>query len=71
MSDELRQAVGKVLPSVRNDLEALIRIPSVSADPDATAEVRRSADLTAALLKNAGAIGVEITHGPEFRVERR
>ncbi|HEY3714602.1 MAG TPA: dipeptidase [Jatrophihabitantaceae bacterium] len=60
MSDELRQAVGKVLPSVRNDLEALIRIPSVSADPGAGAEVRQSADLTAVLLKNAGATGVEI-----------
>jgi len=60
MSDELRQAVGKVLPSVRNDLEALIRIPSVSADPGASTEVRQSADLTAVLLKNAGATGVEI-----------
>jgi cysteinylglycine-S-conjugate dipeptidase len=60
MSDELRQAVQAVLPSVRNDLDALIRIPSVSADPDARAEVRQSADLTAALLRNTGAVDVEI-----------
>jgi acetylornithine deacetylase/succinyl-diaminopimelate desuccinylase-like protein len=60
MSDELRQAVHAVLPSVRNDLDALIRIPSVSADPHARAEVRQSADLTAALLRNAEAVDVEI-----------
>jgi len=60
MTDELRQAVRKVLPSVRNDLEALIRIPSVSADPDARAEVRQSADFTAALLRQAGGTDVEI-----------
>jgi len=60
MSDELRAAVQNVRPSVRQDLEALIRIPSVSADPNAKAEVRQSADLTATLLRNAGATGVEI-----------
>jgi acetylornithine deacetylase/succinyl-diaminopimelate desuccinylase-like protein len=60
MSDELRQAVHAVLPSVRNDLDALIRIPSVSADPHARAEIRQSADLTAALLRNAEAVDVEI-----------
>ena len=48
------------MPYVRNDLDALIRIPSVSADPDARAEVRQSADLTAALLRNAGAVDVEL-----------
>jgi acetylornithine deacetylase/succinyl-diaminopimelate desuccinylase-like protein len=52
--------VRNVLPSVREDLDALIRIPSVSADPNATAQVRQSADLTATLLRNAGATGVEI-----------
>jgi acetylornithine deacetylase/succinyl-diaminopimelate desuccinylase-like protein len=60
VSDELREAVHNVLPSVREDLEALIRIPSVSADPNATAEVRQSADFTAALLRQAGAVDVEI-----------
>lgn len=63
MSDELRpieDAVRGVLPSVRADLDALIRIPSVSADPNAKHEVRSSADFTAALLRNAGATSVEI-----------
>jgi acetylornithine deacetylase/succinyl-diaminopimelate desuccinylase-like protein len=60
MSDELRHAVRNVLPSVRDDLDALIRIPSVSADPVAAPEVRRCAELTAALLQQAGAADVEI-----------
>lgn len=60
MTDELRHAVRDVLPSVRDDLDALIRIPSVSADPAAAPEVRRCAELTATLLKQAGAADVEI-----------
>jgi acetylornithine deacetylase/succinyl-diaminopimelate desuccinylase-like protein len=52
----MRQA----LPGARADLEALIQIPSVSADPRAAAAVRRSADLTAELLRGAGAAEVEI-----------
>lgn len=60
MSDDLRQAVARVLPGVRDDLDALIRIPSVSADPNAAGEVRRSAELTARLLGAAGAAEVEI-----------
>jgi acetylornithine deacetylase/succinyl-diaminopimelate desuccinylase-like protein len=60
MSDDLRQAVRQVLPGVRADLEALIRIPSVSADPGAAAELRRSADLTAGLFRGVGTPQVEI-----------
>ena len=60
MSDDLREALGQVLPGVRSDLDALIRIPSVSADPGAASEVRRSAELTAGLFREAGAAEVEI-----------
>lgn len=60
MSDDLRQAVRRVLPGVRADLEALIRIPSVSADPGASADVRRCAELTAGLFRGAGAPEVQI-----------
>jgi cysteinylglycine-S-conjugate dipeptidase len=60
MSDDLRGAVRDVLPGVRADLEALIRIPSVSADPSLAAEVRHSADVTASLLREAGAAEVEV-----------
>jgi acetylornithine deacetylase/succinyl-diaminopimelate desuccinylase-like protein len=57
---DLRQAVRAVLPGIRADLDALVRIPSVSADPGAADDVRRSAMLTASLFRAAGAAEVEI-----------
>ena len=60
MSDDLREAARRVLPGVRADLDALIRIPSVSADPGAAPEVRRSADMTAGLFRDVGTPEVEI-----------
>jgi acetylornithine deacetylase/succinyl-diaminopimelate desuccinylase-like protein len=60
MTDDLHQAARRVLPGVRADLDALIRIPSVSADPGATAEVRRSADLVAGLFRDVGTPEVEV-----------
>lgn len=53
MSDLIHR-VREVLPSVRADLEALVRIESVWADPERRAEVQRSAQLTADLLSQAG-----------------
>jgi acetylornithine deacetylase/succinyl-diaminopimelate desuccinylase-like protein len=50
----LRDAVRRVLPSVRADLETLVRIPSVSADPALKDEVRRSAETTAGLFRAEG-----------------
>jgi cysteinylglycine-S-conjugate dipeptidase len=50
----LADAVRAVLPSVRADLEALVRIPSVSADPDAAGQLDVSAAEVAALLGRAG-----------------
>jgi acetylornithine deacetylase/succinyl-diaminopimelate desuccinylase-like protein len=40
----LRARVRDALPGVRRDLEALVRIESVSADPERAAEVQRSAE---------------------------
>jgi cysteinylglycine-S-conjugate dipeptidase len=40
----LRARVHDVLPGVRRDLEALVRIESVSADPERAGEVQRSAE---------------------------
>ncbi len=40
-----RERVAQVMPSVRADLEGLVRIPSVSSDPAASAAMRESADL--------------------------
>jgi acetylornithine deacetylase/succinyl-diaminopimelate desuccinylase-like protein len=42
--DDLRARVRDVLPGVRRDLEDLVRIQSVSADPERAGEVRRSAE---------------------------
>jgi len=59
-SEGLRAAVQRVLPSVRADLENLVRIPSVSADPDAAPHLRASAEKVAALLRAAGLPEVEV-----------
>lgn len=53
MSD-LVQRVRDVLPSVRADLEDLVRIESVWADPQRRPEVHRSAEAVAKLLSQAG-----------------
>ncbi|MBA2559935.1 MAG: dipeptidase, partial [Propionibacteriales bacterium] len=52
--DELRAAVAAVMPSVRRDLERLVRIQSVSADRSRHDEVRRSAETTATLFGDEG-----------------
>jgi acetylornithine deacetylase/succinyl-diaminopimelate desuccinylase-like protein len=51
---ELRERVRAVLPGVRQDLEDLVRIESVSADPARAGEVRRSAEAVAALFEAEG-----------------
>jgi cysteinylglycine-S-conjugate dipeptidase len=51
---ELRQRVQAVLPGVRQNLEDLVRIESVSADPARAGEVRRSAEAVAALFGAEG-----------------
>ncbi len=48
------------MPSVRSDLEALVRIPSVSADPARADDVRRSAEATAELFRAEGFDDVQI-----------
>lgn len=50
----LVERVREILPSVRRDLEELVRIESVWADPARRTEVHRSAELTAKLLSQAG-----------------
>jgi acetylornithine deacetylase/succinyl-diaminopimelate desuccinylase-like protein len=59
-SRQLAAVVQQVLPSVRADLERLVRIPSVSADPAAASHVRASADEVAVLLAQAGLPEVEV-----------
>jgi cysteinylglycine-S-conjugate dipeptidase len=59
-SRKLATAVQQVLPSVRADLERLVRIPSVSADLAAAAHVQASANEAAALLAQAGLAEVDV-----------
>lgn len=58
--NDLIQRVRAVLPSVRADLEDLVRIESVWADRARRDEVHRSADAVARLLREAGFNDVEI-----------
>ncbi|MGJ6123226.1 dipeptidase [Mycolicibacterium sp. Y3] len=51
---DLVERVRELLPSVRRDLEELVRIESVWADPARRDQVQRSAELTAKLLSEAG-----------------
>src|SRR5271166_4795779 len=57
---QLTVAVRQVLPSVRADLERLVRIPSVSADPAAAPQLQASAAEVAALLRQAGLPEVDV-----------
>jgi len=54
MHDDLRDAVDRLMPDLREELDTLVRIPSVSAAGYDPAEVRRSAELTASLFAAAG-----------------
>jgi cysteinylglycine-S-conjugate dipeptidase len=60
----LTETVNRVLPSVRADLERLIRIPSVSADPAAAPRVLESATAVADLLTDAGMPAVDVLAVP-------
>ncbi len=51
MSADIRAQVTALLPGIRQDLEDLVRIESVSADPARASEVQRSAEAVAALFR--------------------
>ena len=67
MTVRLSDAMQQVLPSVRADLERLVRIPSVSADPDATQHVWASAAATAGLFREAGLPEVDVVTAGDSR----
>ncbi|MCD4524145.1 dipeptidase [Nocardioides sp. cx-173] len=60
MSDDIRAKVTELLPGIRRDLEDLVRIESVSADPARAGEVQRSAEAVAELFRAEGFDSVEI-----------
>ena len=57
---EVRSALDGILPGIRADLERLVRIPSVSADPSARTHVEASAEEVARQLRDAGLHEVEV-----------
>jgi len=63
--DELRSRVTAELPRIRQDLEDLVRIESVSADPARASEVQRSAEAVAALFRADGFEDVQIVSARE------
>ncbi len=58
--NQLFERVREVLPSVRRDLEDLVRVESVWADPERRPEVHRSAQLVVELLTRAGFGDVQV-----------
>ena len=67
MTADLGNAIREVLPSARADLERLVRIPSVSADPEAAQHVWASAAATAGLLREAGLPEVDVVTAGDSR----
>ncbi len=59
-SADLSTRLDQVLPAARADLEALVRIPSISADPARADDVRRAADAVAQHARDAGAVQVDV-----------
>ncbi|WP_340537300.1 dipeptidase [Nocardioides sp. GXZ039] len=59
-SSAIRDRVTELLPGIRSDLEDLVRIESVSADPERAAEVQRSAEAVADLFRAEGFASVDI-----------
>jgi acetylornithine deacetylase/succinyl-diaminopimelate desuccinylase-like protein len=57
---DLTAAVDAALPGVRQDLERLVRIPSIWADPAHADDTQRSAEAVAGLARAAGAADVTI-----------
>jgi acetylornithine deacetylase/succinyl-diaminopimelate desuccinylase-like protein len=57
---DLRAAVEQELPAARADLERLVRIPSIWADPAHADDTRRSAEAVAELARGAGAADVAV-----------
>jgi acetylornithine deacetylase/succinyl-diaminopimelate desuccinylase-like protein len=66
-SASISESVRQVLPSARADLERLVRIPSVSADPDAAPHLWASAGEVASLLRASGLPEVAVVTAGDSR----
>jgi len=67
VTTDLHVAIDAVLPETRAALDALVRIPSVSADPAHAGDVEASAAFVADLLRDSGLPDVEILRVPGGR----
>ena len=65
MSLDIHARVQQLLPGIRQDLEDLVRIESVSADPARAAEVQRSAEAVAELFRAENFDSVDIVSARE------
>lgn len=57
---DLRAALADVLPEARAELERLVRLPSISADPAHRRDVEQAATQVAGLAAQAGAVDVQV-----------
>lgn len=62
--EDVAAALAAGLPRTREQLEALVRIPSISSAPDHADDCRRSAEATAELLRGVGLDDVELLELP-------
>lgn len=69
VNSALNQAVNAALPQARRDLESLVRIPSIWADPAHRDDTRASAEAVAELARSSGAAAVEIVAAEGGAVE--
>lgn len=60
MSAELQDAVRRELPRARADLEAMVRIPTISADASRAGDVEAACRVAADLARDAGAADVQV-----------
>jgi acetylornithine deacetylase/succinyl-diaminopimelate desuccinylase-like protein len=64
MHEDLRASVSRAFPQLKETLAELVRIPSVSAKSYPAAEVRRSAETIAEMLRTAGCSNVQLFDYP-------
>ncbi len=57
---QLQDAVRREMPRARQDLEALVKVATVSADPRHAEDVQRACERAADLARDAGAVDVQV-----------
>ncbi len=60
MSPDIRDALAQALPTARDSLDELARIPSISSEPEHAVDVQRVIDSVATMAREAGAESAEV-----------